>query len=381
VRLRISRPRKLSTWLLIALALILAPQAIGAAIGIGRQQSQINEAREASRAVATRLGRLAHLQSKLDATEDAVLRSPRGPAGPRVRGSLARANADVLALRDPVLSREFGRLQALAAGELATEASRARLEEPLDRVRSTAAGMIDETLTTTEDEQIARRSEQRDQLVGVLATLAATLLLSLLIARSFGASIRRPLRSLRDSARRLGSGDLGHRVELDSFSELDQVADAFNSMADALRQSDRELSHRAFHDALTGLANRALLFDRVGHALERRQRAGDRGTIAVLFLDLDDFKSINDSLGHSRGDEVLVEIGRRLRGVLRPSDTVARLGGDEFAVLLDDVADQRIASGVAERILFALGPPVTVAGRHVDVTASIGVAVATAEAA
>ena len=239
--------------------------------------------------------------------------------------------------------------------------------------------MIDETLTTTEDEQIARRSEQRDQLVGVLATLAATLLLSLLIARSFGASIRRPLRSLRDSARRLGSGDLGHRVELDSFSELDQVADAFNSMADALRQSDRELSHRAFHDALTGLANRALLFDRVGHALERRQRAGDRGTIGVLFLDLDDFKSINDSLGHSRGDEVLVETGRRLRGVLRPSDTVARLGGDEFAVLLDDVADQRIASGVAERILLALGPPVTVAGRDVDVTASIGVAVATPE--
>ena len=361
MRLRISRPRKLSTWLLIALALILAPQAIGAAVGIGRQQSQINEAREASRAVATRLGRLAHLQSKLDVTEDAVLRSPRGPAGPRVRGSLARANADVLALRDPVLSREFGRLQALSAGELATEASLARLEEPLDRVRSTAAGMIDETLTTTEDEQIARRSEQRDQLVGVLATLAATLLLSLLIARSFGASIRRPLRSLRDSARRLGSGDLGHRVELDSFSELDQVADAFNSMADALRQSDRELSHRAFHDALTGLANRALLFDRVGHALERRQRAGDRGTIGVLFLDLDDFKSINDSLGHSRGDEVLVETGRRLRGVLRPSDTVARLGGDEFAVLLDDVADQRIASGVAERILLALGPPVTVA--------------------
>ena len=108
MRLRISRPRKLSTWLLIALALILAPQAIGAAVGIGRQQSQINEAREASRAVATRLGRLAHLQSKLDVTEDAVLRSPRGPAGPRVRGSLARANADVLALRDPVLSRESG---------------------------------------------------------------------------------------------------------------------------------------------------------------------------------------------------------------------------------------------------------------------------------
>ena len=102
-----------------------------------------------------------------------------------------------------------------------------------------------------------------------------------------------------------------HRAELDSFTEFNQVADAFNAMADALRQSDHELHHRAFHDPLTGLANRALLFDRIDHALDAPRRTGS--AIGVLFIDVDDFKTVNDSLGHSRGDEVLVEVGRRLR--------------------------------------------------------------------
>jgi diguanylate cyclase (GGDEF)-like protein len=142
---------------------------------------------------------------------------------------------------------------------------------------------------------------------------------------------------------------------------------------DAMRHSDRELSRRALHDPLTGLASRALLVDRITHALERRER----GPIGVLLIDLDDFKVNNDSLGHGRGDEVLVEVGRRVRGVLRPSDTVARLGGDEFAVLLEDLTERRGAIGVAERILLALTTPLTIAGRELQAGASIGVAVST----
>jgi diguanylate cyclase (GGDEF)-like protein len=382
VRLRISRPGKLSTWLFLALALMLAPQIVGAAVGISRQQSQINAAREDSRAVATRLGRIAHLQSMLDATEDAVLREPgeeRRPAGPRVRGTLTRANADVLALRDPAITREFDRLEALAAGSLDTAVSLRRLEPPLDRLRSATARLADTTVDHAVEQQIRGHAEQSQQLLGVIGAFALTLLITLFLARFFVASIRRPLRSLRSSARKLGSGDLSHRVELDSFTELNQVADAFNAMAEALRTSDRELTHRAFHDSLTGLANRALLFDRVGHALARRRPEGDHSTTGVLFIDIDDFKTINDTLGHSRGDDVLVEIGRRIRGVLRPSDTVARFGGDEFAVLLEDLAGSEAAARVAERILLALSSPVWVADREVDVRASIGVAVAGGE--
>jgi diguanylate cyclase (GGDEF)-like protein len=122
--------------------------------------------------------------------------------------------------------------------------------------------------------------------------------------------------------------------------------------------SDDELSRRALHDPLTGLANRALLFDRIAHALERR----DTPAIAGLFIDLDDFKAFNDSLGHSRGDEVLLEVSRRLRSVLRPSDTVARLGGDEFAVLVEDLTEPHGATSVAERILLALSRRSTSAG-------------------
>ena len=152
---------------------------------------------------------------------------------------------------------------------------------------------------------------------------------------------------------------------------LRKPQDELDQMADALRTSDDELSHRTLHDPLTGMANRALLFDRIGHALARRNHA----PIAVLFIDLDDFKTFNDTLGHSRGDEVLLEVSRRLRSVLRPSDTVARLGGDEFAVLVEDLAEPHGATSVAERILLALSRPVDLRGRRLELSASVGVAV------
>ncbi|WP_157622475.1 EAL domain-containing protein [Nostocoides sp. Soil756] len=129
-----------------------------------------------------------------------------------------------------------------------------------------------------------------------------------------------------------------------------------------------ELAHQAFHDSLTGLANRALFSDRLEHALRRR----GSGTAAVLFWDLDDFKLVNDTHGHSVGDRLLVVVADRLRGAVRPSDTVARLGGDEFAVLMEDV-DQDWAVTVAERVLVALAEPVEIDGTLWTVRASVGV--------
>ncbi len=140
------------------------------------------------------------------------------------------------------------------------------------------------------------------------------------------------------------------------------------------RQLEDRLTHQAFHDALTGLPNRALLTDRVTHALERAKRSGS--DVALLFLDVDDFKTVNDSLGHTAGDELLVEIAERLREGLRSADTPARLGGDEFALLLEDTHGAEGAGRVAERLLEAFARPIQLGETVVQARASIGVVVA-----
>ena len=135
---------------------------------------------------------------------------------------------------------------------------------------------------------------------------------------------------------------------------------------------EEELKHQAFHDALSGLANRALFLDRLEHALTRTARS--QSQLAVLFLDLDDFKLVNDSLGHSAGDDLLVAVAGRLVTSLRAGDTAARFGGDEFAVLLEEITDLDEACQVAERIIAELRVPLAVEDREVQVHASIGVA-------
>ncbi|MCW3039956.1 MAG: putative diguanylate cyclase/phosphodiesterase with sensor [Solirubrobacterales bacterium] len=134
------------------------------------------------------------------------------------------------------------------------------------------------------------------------------------------------------------------------------------------------MSRLALHDALTGLPNRTLLLNRLEHAVDRRTRDPDGPGVAVLFCDLDDFKTVNDSLGHPAGDELLRIAAERLRQCVRPGDTAARLGGDEFAVLLEDVRRPQDATLVAERVLAALRSPMIVQGREVFASASIGIA-------
>ena len=133
---------------------------------------------------------------------------------------------------------------------------------------------------------------------------------------------------------------------------------------------EEKLTHQAFHDSLTNLPNRAAFRVSLDHALN----IGGERRIAVLFLDLDDFKSVNDTLGHEVGDQVLAAVGARISSTLRPGDTVARLGGDEFAVLLRNMEDERTAARVADRITRQLTPPFSIAGRELSIHASIGIA-------
>jgi diguanylate cyclase (GGDEF)-like protein len=132
-----------------------------------------------------------------------------------------------------------------------------------------------------------------------------------------------------------------------------------------------QFTRDALHDPLTKLPNRSLLLDRLGLALSRAGRLGS--LVAVLFLDLDGFKAVNDSLGHAAGDELLIQVAERVRGCLRPADTVARLGGDEFGILLEDASDTTGTHAVADRILDAVRAPMTIQGKELVTGASIGV--------
>jgi diguanylate cyclase (GGDEF)-like protein len=144
-----------------------------------------------------------------------------------------------------------------------------------------------------------------------------------------------------------------------------------------LREREVELQYQAFHDPLTGLANRALFADRIGHALAKKRRPGP---VILLLADLDDFKTVNDTLGHPAGDTLLIAVAERLRAVVRPEDTVARLGGDEFAVLLEAPEGIIAAHRVAERIERAMLQPFHLAGIDMVMGASIGIASGSADA-
>jgi diguanylate cyclase (GGDEF)-like protein/PAS domain S-box-containing protein len=141
---------------------------------------------------------------------------------------------------------------------------------------------------------------------------------------------------------------------------------------------EEQLTHQAFHDPVTGLANRALFAERVRHAIARSRREHNR--IAVVFLDLDDFKTINDSLGHAAGDEVLSEVAKRLATSVRASDTAARFGGDEFALLLEDIEGVEEAADTAERVLDSLAVPMRVGHKELSLRCSIGISVVSEDA-
>jgi len=157
------------------------------------------------------------------------------------------------------------------------------------------------------------------------------------------------------------------------LDEPDVGAIVLNSRDVTARRSlERELNHQAFHDTLTGLANRALFLDRLSHAMDRADRGAD--PVGVLFLDLDDFKAVNDSFGHPAGDRLLVAVAERIRAATRPGDTVARFGGDEFAVLVESGAMPEAAEAVAERITEGLAGTFRIHSNEVPMRASIGIA-------
>ncbi|MGQ0649240.1 MAG: putative bifunctional diguanylate cyclase/phosphodiesterase [Gemmatimonadaceae bacterium] len=173
---------------------------------------------------------------------------------------------------------------------------------------------------------------------------------------------------------RTGAGDTVPVLYSADFLTIDGVRALLVTLTDysERKRLERELAHQAFHDSLTGLANRALFSDRVAHTLSSAIRR--RGRAAVLFLDVDDFKRVNDSLGHAAGDALLREMARRISHTARESDTSARFGGDEFAILVDEVTDANDALRLADRVLAATRAPVMIDGGEVSMSVSVGIA-------
>ncbi len=222
---------------------------------------------------------------------------------------------------------------------------------------------------------LSRESLQREfrkqLLIQMLVVTGIVLFLSAAMYVVLRVNVLYPIRRLIAASRELGRGKYT-AVEVKSADELGLLTEAFNAMAAEVKEEQAKLHRQANFDPLTGLPNRMMAFDRINQEIHRARRFRQR--FAVLFIDLDDFKNVNDSLGHAVGDELLAATGGRVRASLRDSDTVARLGGDEFLVLLPDVANEVEVERVAERLLQAVSEPHELQCGKVATKCSIGIA-------
>jgi diguanylate cyclase (GGDEF)-like protein len=231
------------------------------------------------------------------------------------------------------------------------------------------------------DEQEAYGPFNRAAALGLAGLAIAALASFVVVSLAFRSAISR-VKRVAETATKVGDGDLTARVADRSPDEIGQLGRAVDRMTDTLvadmarrHQVEAELAHRARHDVLTGLPNRAAFQAELKRALSLETTPG---TVAVLFCDLDEFKSVNDDLGHSAGDALLVEVARRLQGAVGPAAMLARFGGDEFVVVAQRLGREAEAVELAERMRQSLTAPVSLAGRDAYVTTSVGVAISRA---
>jgi diguanylate cyclase (GGDEF)-like protein len=221
---------------------------------------------------------------------------------------------------------------------------------------------------------LARAASLQRRLAGALAALFVLAFGGMMyFRRRMAKDLLRPVATMHTGVSRLEAGDLEHRIQVVRRDELGALAEAFNRMAAALHDTQQVLTQRATHDSLTGLANRAFLAERLTASFDPDSDRRSRPE-SVLFIDVDDFKDVNDTLGHEAGDQLLIQLALRLETCVRPEDLVARLGGDEFAVLVAGDADGNGAIEIAQRVLAVLQAPFIVGEVEMLVAASIGVA-------
>ena len=217
------------------------------------------------------------------------------------------------------------------------------------------------------------RKRIRNLLASAAVFTTFLVMLGSLLTIYFARRITRPVASLRAATDEVAKGNFDTPIEIRTTDEIADLASSFDHMRGRLREVHDQLIHDALYDALTGLPNRALFIDRLQHAITYAKRRPGY-LFGVLFIDLDGFKLINDSLGHTVGDQLLIRFSKLLAECVRPLDTVSRLGGDEFAVLLEDISGEGNAIHVASRIKNALQQPFAVGGHEIFITGSTGIA-------
>ena len=284
------------------------------------------------------------------AAEEAVVRQARQQAAAAALGRFALGEQDLEVVCDHVATTVADTLGAELCGVWAHEDEHA--SGPLLPVGGTGFGGPGPTLAQEPDGDVPEALQAEGARAGIMARVP----LRTGTWGVLGAYVREP-----------------RAFHADEVDFLVAVANVVSSAVERSR-ADAEIRHRALHDPLTGLPNRALALDRLESALARRAR--DVRPVGVLLIDLDHFKMVNDSLGHSTGDELLVALAPRLRDAVRPGDTVARLGGDEFLIVCDRLDDARAAITVAERVAQAVARPIPLSAGEQFVSASIGIALA-----
>ncbi|MFT6985176.1 MAG: diguanylate cyclase (GGDEF)-like protein [Psychromonas sp.] len=216
--------------------------------------------------------------------------------------------------------------------------------------------------------------------------VASSLLLiaGILMAIFTANKLTEPIHLLAQHARKAGKGDHLSKIELNRSDELGQLAAIFNKMNRRLLKNKEEIHYQAFHDHLTGLANRNMFHEYLEKTLQ--QAATNQKKVTVLFLDLDGFKAINDTFGHEVGDQLLVIIAERFNAVIRKQDTikfaelpdnmlVSRIGGDEFTIVLQDIAEKQIVSQIASRVIQSIASPIELNGEQLNIGVSIGISI------
>lgn len=260
------------------------------------------------------------------------------------------------------------------------QAGQRSLETPVDRAIERplfAGGLFTELgLTLALHEPLNLLEGSRYLLSGYGAGTLILILLAWWISRRTASSLAAPLIALNASARHIaeeGPGVARDGLMMERADEIGQLASAFNDMVAALGRKQEQLGYLAYHDSLTGLPNRLLLSDRISQALARVERGE---VIALCYIDLDDFKPINDQHGHEIGDRLLIEVARRLAAAARAQDTLSRLGGDEFVLLLTDVQSVAYCERILHRLMMTLKAPFELDEEvTAQISASIGVVV------
>ncbi|MDQ0077798.1 putative bifunctional diguanylate cyclase/phosphodiesterase [Arthrobacter oryzae] len=378
-----------------AFLLMLAALLIGAAVTIVGVRGLMDQVQATSAELHLRLDKVEVLRSALDAHEQLghqMLSNAPGDRSAFLRqqeeiSRLFQETAAILpgetGMRDTIATARQSWQEALTAHGLWGGQVQSLQGNHVDESPALAAASAEVRKRVAEirhysllemDKGLAHNAELEQLLIiGRIALFVVAVGVTVYFRRRMVKDLMRPVESLHKGVQKLRGGNYNHRIEVFRRDELGELAEAFNGMAAAVHNSHLNLTHRATHDPLTRLANRAALMERLTESFGRGSTRRNRSE-GLLFIDIDDFKDVNDSLGHERGDDLLVQLAARLQGCVRTHDLVARVGGDEFAIVVMDDDAGSVTAGVAERIHEALRTPFFLGEDRRTVTASMGAA-------